>query len=904
MAALTKVVSIGGLSMADSTNRSRVVAVTGDLTIDWNLSRVQQQPGPSVAWASDDLTRACPGAGGCRLLADLIDAVVKRMHQAGEPSAVVKSVDLSATDVCPNDDRFNHSYALYAPIESGDRLPDGKSKLVWRAIQFLGIDRQRGDREPAAGLSLSHEADAADIVVLDDAALGFRDRQSLWPQAILNPEIRPWIVLKMSRPVAEGPLWEYLIGHCADRLIVIMTINDLRRSEVQISRQLSWERTAQDLAWELVHNPRINGVARCAATIVTFDYTGAFLLTPEVDPGSSPSGRRLARLLFDPGVCEGGWDAQGVGKVIGNTVSFTAGIVRQLVLNAQTPDLIAGARSGIAAQRRLFREGYGSYETGTDKIAVGFPLEAVVEELTGNPHPLPCVTVQDPVAALFTASGTSSPLPAPWTILADRHRQDLDDIAEKIVLAGVQTAIHDVPIGRFGAMQTIDRGEMESLNSIQNLLREYCDQPQKRPLSIAVFGPPGSGKSFGVEQVARAVRPGLIETKTFNLSQFGRAEELLAALHQVRDINLNGKLPLVFWDEFDTTLDGAPLGWLRYFLAPMQDGSFQQGEVTHPIGKCIFVFAGGTSQQMDQFGTNLAPEEQRAAKVPDFVSRLKGFLNVLGPNRQKNRPGGDPHFVLRRAILLRSILERSAPNLFRNVSGTKRLSIDAGVLRALLRISQYKHGARSIESLVSMSSLAGHTTYQRSSLPPEAQLDLHVPGIEFLSHVQAIELSGELLERLGKAAHKVYCSGKERDGWRYGPERSTEQKTHPLLVDYERLPEEYKESNRATVRNIPKKLARAGYVMIPSRSNEQPQEFPGDDLEALAEYEHELWMEAQLAAGFRLGIPTPQQPLLNEHLVSWNDLDDRIKQIDRDLVRGIPHILAEAGYAILKVTEG
>lgn len=41
-----------------------------------------------------------------------------------------------------------------------------------------------------------------------------------------------------------------------------MTVNDLRGTEVQISRELSWERTAQDLAWELVHNPRVNGLSR------------------------------------------------------------------------------------------------------------------------------------------------------------------------------------------------------------------------------------------------------------------------------------------------------------------------------------------------------------------------------------------------------------------------------------------------------------------------------------------------------------------------------------------------------------------------------------------------------------------------------------------------------------------
>jgi hypothetical protein len=95
------------------------------------------------------------------------------------------------------------------------------------------------------------------------------------------------------------------------------------------------------------------------------------------------------------------------------------------------------------------------------------------------------------------------------------------------------------------------RQEIESLRSIRSLVGEYVSQPRpKRPLSIAVFGPPGSGKSFGITQLALALRPGEIEPKEFNLSQLGSTDELLSALHQVRDIGLGGKIPLVFWDEF------------------------------------------------------------------------------------------------------------------------------------------------------------------------------------------------------------------------------------------------------------------------------------------------------------------------------------------------------------------
>jgi hypothetical protein len=40
-----------------------------------------------------------------------------------------------------------------------------------------------------------------------------------------------------------------------------------------------------------------------------------------------------------------------------------------------------------------------------------------------------------------------------------------------------------------------------------------------------------------------------IEPKEFNLPQFQQPRELFGAFHQVRDVSLSGKMPLVFWDE-------------------------------------------------------------------------------------------------------------------------------------------------------------------------------------------------------------------------------------------------------------------------------------------------------------------------------------------------------------------
>jgi len=78
--------------------------------------------------------------------------------------------------------------------------------------------------------------------------------------------------------------------------------------------------------------------------------------------------------------------------------------------------------------------------------------------------------------------------------------------------------------------------------------------------------------------------------------------------------------------------------------------------------------------------------------------------------------------------------------------------IDSGVLRAMLLTRTYRYGARSMESVIAMSQLAGKTRFERSSLPTEAQLDSHVDGQDFLALVQQLELDGETLERLARAA--------------------------------------------------------------------------------------------------------------------------------------------------------
>lgn len=61
----------------------------------------------------------------------------------------------------------------------------------------------------------------------------------------------------------------------------------------------------------------------------------------------------------------------------------------------------------------------------------------------------------------------------------------------------------------------------------------------------------------------------------------------------------------------------------------------------------------------------------------------------------------------------------------------KKIQVDPGVLNAFLFLKEYKHGIRSLESVIRMSFLTGKSSVDRSSLPAESQIELHVDPEEF-----------------------------------------------------------------------------------------------------------------------------------------------------------------------------
>jgi hypothetical protein len=303
------------------------------------------------------------------------------------------------------------------------------------------------------------------------------------------------------------------------------------------------------------------------------------------------------------------------------------------------------------------------------------------------------------------------------------------------------------PVFQFGKLFVADREEIEGLCSVSRLLKDYVRDKEhnRKPISIAVFGPPGTGKSFAIKRIAETFdRNEKVENLEFNVAQFKDVNDLGLVLTKVGSLNHQQVTPLVFFDEFDCVLDKQPLGWLKYFLAPMQDGSFYDANQTIDIGRAIFVFAGGTFASFERFdprtialpseelGLEFSREHKDRVKAfaerkgPDFISRLRGHINIS----QINNASGNVKHLIRRALVLRSMIEMQHYCHPRNAPDGVAM-IDEEVIYALLTVDRYRHGVRSMEAILQMCKPVDGRIHI-ASLPSPAQLSMHVDAEEFL----------------------------------------------------------------------------------------------------------------------------------------------------------------------------
>jgi len=728
------------------------IVVAGDMAIDWLQWPVAAKDIGESDEDAPDNWELVPGhrmiarEGGAMLQTRMVTKATGKTEQevlGHEIPQTIPGYERKLEEISPKEVLHSLSFLADYPRFANHELQEKDKRRVYRVQKLCGfIGPPEG---PPGTPGLPDDALNANprMIVLDDAGNGFRRHREVWPKALFDGRDDLRIVMKMSRPLAQGDLWNHVTSKYADRLVVVVNADDLRLMPgVNVCRRLSWERTARDFGWQMVNNQNLAPLAALRHLVVRFAIDGAIYYT------HGPEGPRSV-LYYDQVVGEGGFSGEHPGQMLGYSSAFVAAIAAKVLQarfsgpDADVKELVGeGVMQAILCCRRLLQHGFGEVPKKSSRRAFA-PKYPVDKVFRSGPADRPISKV--PVPSLLISPDDSCSV---WSILQERQ-DGLEDLAYTIVEEGVDSEgdeLQGLPIAQFGQLKTADLSEIESYRSIKNIISEYHQSGSaESPLCIAVFGPPGSGKSFGVMEVAQSIAPDDIETTEFNLAQFGSPGDLTRALHHVQDTVLGSKLPLVFFDEFDSPCGGGELGWLRYLLMPMHDGKFRDGETTHPLGKAIFVFAGGTRYSLADFAReNIAdPEEARRqqeifrkCKGPDFVSRLRGHIDILGPNPLNT----SDHFVMiRRAVGLRTLLERKAKELKRQsddkanylIDGDGKAHIDRGVLRAFIKVPRYKHGMRSMVAIIEMSMLGGKPHFEQAALPAPEQLDLHVKAKDF-----------------------------------------------------------------------------------------------------------------------------------------------------------------------------
>jgi hypothetical protein len=188
------------------------------------------------------------------------------------------------------------------------------------------------------------------------------------------------------------------------------------------------------------------------------------------------------------------------------------------------------------------------------------------------------------------------------------------------------------------------------------------------------------------------------------------------------------------------------------------------------------------------------------------------------------------------------------------------------------------------------------------------------------THDQVFDIAksmNPMIELLAQVLHHDYLlltARKIRRTKESGDEAKVKElRAKKAYVPWRKLAEDLKESNRMLAVRLRKHLTIPGSnrrFMIRFAPHEllQPDKMfrlSEAEIEALAMQEHDEWMAAMKSLGWRKGHganPHASDPerKLNPNLVPWTELDEGMKDYDRNIIRRLPYYFAKADYEIVE----
>ncbi len=162
--------------------------------------------------------------------------------------------------------------------------------------------------------------------------------------------------------------------------------------------------------------------------------------------------------------------------------------------------------------------------------------------------------------------------------------------------------------------------------------------------------------------------------------------------------------------------------------------------------------------------------------------------------------------------------------------------------------------------------------------------------LEEVNHWSALD--DEVLDKQAREVQRLYTEKRIADGMPPGPADAEWRKLEPLLQD----------SCRQQADHIPVKLRAVGCEI--AALNGQPPRgftFSPEETELLARMEHARWVAERRLAGWQSGPKVPGRKT-TPYLIGYDQLEEVIKDYDRDTVRNLPRLVGMAGGYIRRIT--
>ncbi len=727
------------------------------------------------------------------------------------------------------------------------------------------------------------EERVADFQIVFDVEATYTER-SMWINAMQRITASGWTIIHSHDKNWVRKTGEQLPPERRSRTILVIDADDLRHDGVRISKGSSWDRSYSEL---LAHVACDGSVWFTAADHLLVRF-GAEAVVHFHRQETGP----VTIVAHHLPAAEEGAAVNSLGPRADIAI-FLSRFVMELSRCA-LPDVDPnGERKWIDdvrtteqripfATQQAMRSVLGAYRSGWVELKdeVGLPPEI----FAFNAKP-------DDAIASINITG----LPSASSLLhlaTHAYPGTLDAWAMNYVRTGETGLLGAAPVVEFGALLLADRDEIEQYRDIRNKVLRYVAEPGDKPMSIGVFGPPGSGKTFGVKEIKDSLGDA-VTWLLVDISGSVKEEQILKEWRGIRDENLRGRIPFVLFDEFDSPLHGAPYGWFQHFLRPVNEGLFREDAADHPIGRGIFVFTGGTCHSYAEFRLKCRggdPVDRatetlaRERKMPDMARRLEDHIDVKGISTVPGEP--DHLFIVRRAIVMRKQFTGKKAE-----DRMKRVDIDLDLLAALLHLPEYSNGTSSMCKLLATLTPMPDGRITKAALPEASKLTNYLDPAKFTPLMNHNDHLQDVIEPLAKMIH---------EHWRAEQDPAEHKEAD---VSWEELPQSYRDSNRMQAMDMVRKLTTMGYRCEAGKTSGPVVSFTDDEVERMGRMEHDRWMKEKMAAGWTYGPDRNNALKIHPLLVPYDQLDEKAKNMDRDPVRMIPEWLGKVGFGVVKAVD-